>query len=63
MAWGFVDKKLDMNQQSGLTAQKAKYMLDCIKRVVASRWRDMALLTYFALMKPRLEFCVQFWRP
>lgn len=58
-----MDKKLNMNQQCGLTAQKAKNILDCIKRGVACRWRDMALVTYSALLKPHLECCTRLWSP
>ncbi|KFW66679.1 hypothetical protein AS28_14386, partial [Pygoscelis adeliae] len=58
-----VDEKLDMSQQCALTAQKAKRILGCIKRSVASRSREGILPLYAALVRPHLQHCVQLWRP
>jgi len=55
-----VDEELNMTQQSTLADQKASYILGCIKRSMASRWREM-ILFYSALMRPHLEYCVHFW--
>ena len=38
-----LDEKVDMSRQSVLTAQKANYILGCIKRSVASRLREMII--------------------
>ena len=57
------DGRLDISQQCAFAAQKANYILGCIKRSVASRVREVMLPFCSALLRPHLECCIQMRSP
>ena len=42
-----------------LAAQKTNCVLDCIKREVASKEREVIVSLFSAPLRPHLEYCIQ----
>lgn len=55
-----VDNNLNTSQQCALVAMA---ILGCIRQATDSRWREMILPHYSALMRPYLEYCALLWAP
>ncbi|XP_059578763.1 RNA-directed DNA polymerase from mobile element jockey isoform X1 [Alligator mississippiensis] len=57
------DSKMNMSRQCDEAIRKANGTLSCISRCMTNRSKEVILPLYRALVRPQLEYCVQFWAP
>ncbi|CAM4453019.1 unnamed protein product [Caretta caretta] len=58
-----VGHRMTMSRQCDMAVKKANAVLGCIRRGISSRDKDVLVLLYKELVRPHLEYCVQFWSP
>ena len=58
-----VDDTLKFSEQCNTAVKSANRTLGFIKRTFKSRNKDIIVKLYKALVRPKLEYCVQAWRP
>ncbi|CAM5166439.1 unnamed protein product [Eretmochelys imbricata] len=57
------DHRKTMSCQCDMAVKKANAALGCIRQGISSRDKEVLVPLYKALVKPHLEYCVQFWCP
>ncbi len=58
-----ITSNLKFSQQCVDAANKVKRMLGFVKRNFSLKNKDVILLLYTSLVRPHLEYAVQFWSP
>jgi hypothetical protein len=58
-----VDSTLKFSEQCSVAVKSANRILGLIKRTINSRSKEIIIKLYKALVRPKLEYCVQAWRP
>lgn len=53
--------KLNMTQQCAFATKRAHGILSRLRKNVGSSLREVILHIYLALLKPHLDYCIQFW--
>jgi len=58
-----IDNTLKFSEQCNTAVKCANRTLGLIKRTIKNRSKDVIISLYKALVRPKLEYCIQAWRP
>jgi len=58
-----IDKTLKFSEQCNSVVNSANSTLGMIRRTINCKSKDIIVSLYKALVRPKLEYCVQAWRP
>ena len=58
-----IDKNFKFTEQCANVIRKANQMLGIIKRKMKYKSKDFIVKLYKTLVRPHLEYCIQFWSP
>ena len=58
-----IDKNFKFTEQCANAVKKANQMLGIIKRKIKYKSKDVIVKLYKTLVRPHLEYCIQFWSP
>ncbi|XP_059576042.1 uncharacterized protein LOC132246649 [Alligator mississippiensis] len=58
-----IDSKMNMSCQCQTAASKASQTLSCIQRCISSWSGEVILPLYVTVVRPQLEYCIQYWAP
>jgi hypothetical protein len=58
-----VNNNLKFSEQCNAAIKNANYTLGLIKRNIKNKSRNIITRLYKGLVRPKLEYCVQVWRP
>ena len=59
----FIDKSFKFSEQCNKAANSANAVIGMIRRTIKCRKKDIMVRLYKALVRPKLEYCVQAWCP
>ena len=58
-----MDNNMKFNEQCNAAVRSANSTLGLIRRTIKYKRKDVIVRLYKALVRPKLEYCVQAWRP
>ena len=58
-----MDDKLKFTEQCNNAVRNANITLGMIKRTISNKSKKIVTKLYKSLIRPKLEYCVQAWRP